>query len=191
MSLFGFKEWKLICDVLETGSQSVILRKGGISEGKRGFQWLHREFFLFPTYFHEQADQLNLGEDAQIPDIPTKEADEVEIRLFAEIEETWEIDSLETALSLQDLHTWQPQVIEERFGYGENDGISLALLKVHRLAAPWTLANRKGFGGCRSWLGLPEEEGLPGDWRKTCEQVVADARIAEIRSELTDRLGSK
>lgn len=188
MSLFGFKEWKLICDALEVGNQTLILRKGGISEGKHGFQWLHQEFFLFPTYFHEQPGQLR-GEDDPGGDlIPTKEAGEVEVRLFAEIAQTWEITDLDQALSLERFHLWQPQVIEERFGYGENDGVSLALLRVQRLEEPWVLANRKAFGGCRSWLGLPEDEGLPTDWREELETVLSDSAFEKVRQELKESL---
>src|SRR5271163_3110147 len=51
----GFKEWTLICEALGSGAQSIILRKGGIAEGRAGFRFQHDEFFLFPTLFHEQA----------------------------------------------------------------------------------------------------------------------------------------
>ena len=37
--MFGFKEWTLICDALGRGEQSIILRKGGIAEGRAGFRF--------------------------------------------------------------------------------------------------------------------------------------------------------
>ena len=80
MSTFGFKEWKLVCDAMERGEQSIILRKGGISEGKHGFQWLHQRFFLFPTYFHEQTTQLRLSWEPDPNELPTKDRETVEIR---------------------------------------------------------------------------------------------------------------
>jgi hypothetical protein len=46
----GFKEWTLICEALGNGSQSIILRKGGIAEGRAGFRFQHDEFFLFPPF---------------------------------------------------------------------------------------------------------------------------------------------
>src|SRR5438477_1344443 len=48
MESVGFKEWSLVCDALGRGEQSVILRKGGIAEGREGFSFRYREFFLFP-----------------------------------------------------------------------------------------------------------------------------------------------
>ncbi|MFT5466493.1 MAG: hypothetical protein ACI8UO_001593 [Verrucomicrobiales bacterium] len=188
MSVFGFKEWKLVCDAMERGEQSIILRKGGISEGKHGFQWLHREFFLFPGYFHEQSERLRLSWDAATEQ-PTKERDEVAVSLFAEIVKTWEISDLDQARALSDLHVWKDEVIEERFGYGENDGLSLALVRLSRLPAPWVLANRKGFGGCRSWLGLPENEGLAENWREQLLAVDPIESVETVEGKIESALG--
>src|SRR5687768_11757609 len=37
----AFKEWAIIVDALARGDQILILRKGGISEGREGFQIDH------------------------------------------------------------------------------------------------------------------------------------------------------
>ena len=58
MQSIGFKEWALVCEALGTGRQKIILRKGGIAEGRDGFSFQHREFFLFPTFFHEQLERV-------------------------------------------------------------------------------------------------------------------------------------
>jgi hypothetical protein len=58
MKSIGFKEWSLVCGALGSGEQSIILRKGGIAEGRSGFSFQHREFFLFPTFFHEQIGKV-------------------------------------------------------------------------------------------------------------------------------------
>ena len=55
---FAFKEWAAVCEALATGRQSLILRKGGIHEGREGFRVEHREFWLFPTHFHLRPDDL-------------------------------------------------------------------------------------------------------------------------------------
>jgi len=184
MGLHAFKEWKIVCDVLERGDQAIVLRKGGISEGKLGFQWLHDDFFLFPTYFHEQVAQLRPGAvDPSIP-LPDGEPETVEIRLFAQIIETRRLTSLDAALDLEPLHVWSRQVVEERFLWGDAPGLSLAFLRVFRLERPWLLAQRASFGGCRSWLGLPANEGLPADWRETMVPVLSDERIDEVREAL-------
>ena len=61
MESIGFKEWSLACNALGHGAQSVILRKGGIAEGREDFSFRHREFFLFPTFFHEQIGKVRIA----------------------------------------------------------------------------------------------------------------------------------
>ena len=63
----AFKEWSLVCEALGGGEQSVILRKGGIAEGKSGFGFEHGEFYLFPTWFHGQIDKVRKA-DAVLPE---------------------------------------------------------------------------------------------------------------------------
>lgn len=181
-SRFGFKEWKLVCDVLEQGQQSILLRKGGISEGKDGFQWIHPSFFLFPSYFHEQARQLRLPEGWKgDEEVPTAEREKIEIRLFAEIVETHRLTDLKQIHELEPFHAWNREVVEERFQWGDEPGLSLALIDVYKLKEPWVLENRKGFGGCRSWLGLPEEEGLPSDWFESLERITDGGALQAVR----------
>ena len=55
-----------MCKALEEGRQSLILRKGGIHEGREGFSFAHDEFVLFPTRFHAQGDYV------KIPEVVTK-----------------------------------------------------------------------------------------------------------------------
>ena len=54
----AFKEWAAICAALGDGRQSLIVRKGGIHEGREGFRVAHDEFWLFPTGFHQQRDEI-------------------------------------------------------------------------------------------------------------------------------------
>ncbi|HUR54032.1 MAG TPA: DUF1802 family protein, partial [Gemmataceae bacterium] len=54
MLSIAFKEWAVICRALAEGRQSLILRKGGISEVGGEFRPEHESFLLYPTLFHEQ-----------------------------------------------------------------------------------------------------------------------------------------
>ena len=78
MESVGFKEWALVCEALGRGEQTVLLRKGGIAEGRAGFGFRHSEFFLFPTFFHEQIEKVRIAG----AEIPKGRGGEVEIRLF-------------------------------------------------------------------------------------------------------------
>lgn len=52
MKSFGFKEWAVVCEALGRGQQCIVVRKGGIAEGREGFAFGIRNFFfsrLFST----------------------------------------------------------------------------------------------------------------------------------------------
>jgi hypothetical protein len=170
MESIGFKEWSLICDALGGGEQSVILRKGGIAEGRGGFSFRYREYFLFPTFFHEQ-----IGKVRNAPaELPTPKS-EIEISFFAKVERAVCIRSLEMAKALAPLHVLTPEVVQERFGY-KGEGLNAAFVRVFRLELPWCFPNEKRFGGCRSWVELPEPP------RLTMRPVMDDAAHAELLS---------
>jgi hypothetical protein len=81
MESVGFKEWANVCEALGRGEQTVLLRKGGIAEGRDGFGFRHSGFFLFPTFFHEQIDKVRISG----AEIPKAREGEIEIRYFAKL----------------------------------------------------------------------------------------------------------
>jgi hypothetical protein len=177
----GFKEWSMVCDALAAGEQSIILRKGGIHEGRAGFFWKHDRFFLFPTRFHEQ--------DVQFPwpgsSAPAAAEDEPHvITLFATVSFKYQLTSWEAVEELRPFHFWTTETIRERFDYTDDAGISLAFLRVWRARAPWVFPHQARFGGCRSWLDLPD---VPREM--TLSPVLTDAeheaRLADVRKALS------
>ncbi|MFM8364659.1 MAG: DUF1802 family protein, partial [Verrucomicrobiota bacterium] len=65
----AFKEWAIVCEALGEGKQSLLVRKGGIAEGRDGFAFRHREFFLFPTAFHAQREKTLLPANTPLPQL--------------------------------------------------------------------------------------------------------------------------
>jgi len=151
MQSVGFKEWALVCEALGRGQQSILLRKGGIAEGRDGFGFRYPEFFLFPTYFHEQVGKVRML-NAEVP--PAREG-EVEIRYFAKLAAQRQITSWEEAAALTPFHVLAEPVIRERFEY-KSAGLQVALVRVFRLEPAWVFADKPAYGGCRSWVNLPE-----------------------------------
>lgn len=148
----AFKEWAVVCEALGSGRQSVILRKGGISEGRDGFAFLHREFFLFPTRFHETLEKTTLPPGFPLP---AGREEEVEIRLAAKIEWTCFLSDPDKLSALSDFHILRGEVVEERFRFGEPPGIHVGFARIYRMSAPWILPMERRFSGCRSWVELP------------------------------------
>jgi len=129
----------------------VLVRKGGIAEGRDGFQFRHREFFLFPTFFHEQLARTRLT-DAVLPE---QLSNEIEIRFAAKIEETRALTNWEQVRALEPLHILEESVVRERFDYDDAPGVQVAFVRVLRLATPWRFEDLPRYGGCRSWVELP------------------------------------
>jgi hypothetical protein len=151
MQSVGFKEWALVCEALGRGEQTILLRKGGIAEGRDGFGFRHAEFFLFPTFFHEQVVKVRTPG----AEIPAQSEGEVQIRYFAQLEAQKEITSWEMAAALAPFHILQESVVRERFEY-KGAGLRVALVRVFRLEPSWVFPNRPAYGGCRSWVNLPD-----------------------------------
>jgi|MDTC01.2.fsa_nt_gb hypothetical protein len=178
--LVAFKEWQSICDALANGRQSLILRKGGIAEGRDGFAFKHKAFFLFPTLFHHQWDSIK-----EVPNNPPKlpESDDretVTIDLYAKVVSAEVLEDWQSVGVLHEHHVWKEEVIRERFDYNDHGSIHLAVLRVYRLARPWVLPYQRNFGGCRSWLNLPidrytKTEGIP---------VMSDRKFAILLRKL-------
>ncbi len=178
----GFKEWSLVCAALGAGAQSLILRKGGIHEGKSGFWWRHDRFFHFPTHFHEQTVQFLWTPPSPVPLESAPEGVHT-VEFLAEVESKHQITDWETVRRLAPLHFWTGDTLRERFDYSEQTGISLAFLRVHRLSRPWTFPDERKFGGCRSWLDLP----APPD-SLTLTPVLDEATHAARRTALENAL---
>jgi hypothetical protein len=151
MQRVGFKEWALVCEALGAGRQSVLLRKGGIAEGRGGFGFRHSKFFLFPTFFHEQV--VKVREPSSL--VPAQRAGEIEVRYFAKLEARRKITSWEQTTALEPLHILAESVVRERFEY-KDAGLHVALVRVFRLEPVWVFPDKPAYGGCRSWVTLPD-----------------------------------
>jgi hypothetical protein len=170
MESVGFKEWALVCEALGRGEQTVLLRKGGIAEGRAGFGFRHGEFFLLPTFFHEQIERVRTR-DAELP---RQREGQIEIRYFAQLVDQREVTSWPIASALGAFHILHESVVRERFDY-KQAGLHVALLRVFRLPQPWIFPDAPAYGGCRSWVKLPP---APADTR--LEPVLADREHQEM-----------
>ena len=157
-SSVGFKEWSFVCDSLTQGVQTLILRKGGIHEGRGGFEWKHKSFFLFPTWFHTQGEKLRwVPENAETSFPPEEERTRVYITGYATIECVWKVTDWAKMEAIAHLHLWNEEVVRERFAYDEESCLHIALVRAYKLPNCWSFPYTKSYGGCRSWVNLPED----------------------------------
>lgn len=158
----AFKEWSYIVEALGKGKQSIILRKGGISEDSEQLVTKGTKFLLFPTLFH-QAEQLIKPQ--WLPFLegnlynPTQE--EVHLHYFVEVADARVVTDWATIDRLEGWHAWKDEVILERFErWGKS--IQLLVVQVYELPKPVTIKLLPEYGGCKSWIQLQEDIDLIG-----------------------------
>ena len=152
----AFKEWHVICDALLSGEQSIILRKGGIAEGRKGFAFQHEAFLLFPTFFHSQYDGVRKEVASEQRRNPDEDRQSVQFSGYCRIEGHAVISSWAEVQRLEPFHIWQPSLLRERFDYGGHSALHLAIVRSYRFAQPLDILYSARFGGCRSWVEIPD-----------------------------------
>lgn len=179
----GFKEWQVVCDALSSGRQSILLRKGGIHEGREGFSFAHSSFFLFPTRFHALGDQIREGEVKVMPEWAP--GDRIRITHHAEARWAITLGNWETVNALSPFHIYSEQTVKDRFdweGKGMASGsIHLALVRVCELKNPWEFPYEAKYGGCRSWINLPS---LAADLLESSHPILGDNAFAALETDL-------
>jgi hypothetical protein len=181
----AFKEWAVIVDALGRGDQIIILRKGGIREGRDGFKPVHRRFVLFPTLYHQQRESVISEAQARFdliaPGFPSQ--GNVRIEFFAEVVEWQRLDSLAAAERLRGQHIWRDAVIADRFDWGKDRAIFALAVRVFRLPETAELPMRESYGGCKSWIEL-EREVAAKDARPVLSDDIFARKLESYRAAL-------
>jgi hypothetical protein len=178
----AFKEWAVVCRALGQGRQILILRKGGVAEGPRGFEVTDRQFFLFPTYLH-QAPTSVVPEwrDALAAESADPTPGRVSLSLYAIVSSWLKIASIETLRALEGLHIWSDEIVSERFHRWSEESVIALLVRVYALPTPAVVDSLPAYAGCKSWITLAEQVPLDG-----ARPVIPDAdferKLAEVRA---------
>lgn len=152
----AFKEWQVIVEALLAGDQIIILRKGGISEGRGGFSPDRAaRFWLFPTTFHAQAEKTKPAAARFSTECAASTDPTITLRAFADVAYHAFVSDWESLARLDTFHFWSDDTVRERFDWAKPAGLHLFIVRVHRLVCPLTLAPTPEMGGCKSWIELP------------------------------------
>ena len=154
MTISALKEWAVVCKVLEEGRQTILLRKGGIMERKRGFELRHNDFFMFPTYEHQSKDLLQQEYadkfDSVLRDKPLDDLNKID--LYAKVVSIAETFNREMLQDLRDFHIWNEKYVNARMDYNPQKPLSIILLRVYRLNTAINVTRSPQQAGCRSWI---------------------------------------
>jgi hypothetical protein len=152
----AFKEWAVVCAALAAGRQSIILRKGGIDEGREGFRVKHNEFWLLPTRYHQDSSQLVPEAEPLWRHIESQmPASGFRIDLHAVVKEVFELTDLAAAQRLAPLHILSAKTVEQRFRY-RRPGLFVLAVRIYHVPVPFDIDDSQNIAGCKSWVELDE-----------------------------------
>jgi hypothetical protein len=204
-TLLALKEWAVTIDALLSGDQILLLRKGGLLDGK--FRLEARDFLLFPTTFHA-TDPLLLAPGAAkkfaralaLPE-PKLLVGAVPLKCRARVEAAWSTadGGVVEALAHEGLHVWGEKFTEARLKWRPGAPMTLALVRAEALVRRRRRGGQEGeeeavmsvrqspeYYGCFSWARVEpveaEGEGEAGrGGAEAAEQ--ADARWRPVLSD--------
>jgi len=137
----ALKEWAISAAALSQGRQILLLRKGGLHDEDGAFTLEHREFFLMPTWFHQERGLVKEAHQElwqQAPREDDETAKVVYLRHFARVERVWQLREDAEAALAGAAHIYSRAYLDLRFAYQE------ALVEVG--SAPPVGASPAGLG---------------------------------------------
>ena len=177
----ALKEWDAQITALLEGRTAVLVRKGGIFEQREGFQVQRDQFYLYPTFLHQNLAELNLEYQAGLRPDPTP--GEVALSAYATVEGVLKIEDLPAARSLAELQALNADSLKRRFLYKNRPILHALLLRVYRTQTQ-TVLETPAIKGCVSWIDL--EAAVPV---RQARAVLSDAQFTAERSRLETLLG--
>ena len=188
----AFKEWAIVVDALGRGDQIVILRKGGISEGRGGFKIEKPDFLLFPTLFHQQRESVIPSAQERYAEIAPALPPPERLRLeyWADVRHVQKLGSLADAEALRGQHIWRDDVIAERFEWGRDKSIFALAIRVFRLPQRVELPMVPAYGGCKSWIDVDRDIDIAGSTLVLSDGEF-EGRLSAFRAALQGRDSSE
>ncbi|MEO9276328.1 MAG: DUF1802 family protein [Nitrososphaera sp.] len=176
----ALKEWATVVKALETGNQTVLLRKGGILEAASGFQVESKKFAIFPTYEHQDNSSLKSQFYQYLADAREQKPKEGTNRItsFADVLEEHDVSSMEKIGALSSFHIWSDSYITERMNWMPEKHMKAIFLKVYKID-PIEIPILPEYHGCKSWieLNVNSENG-----NAVLSEAVLQNKLQEFRS---------
>lgn len=181
----AFKEWAIACEAMAEGRQILLIRKGGICEEGNTFTINDPEFFLMPTYEHQNASLL---QPTYIPKLEVLQAtphdlNTVTLHAYAVVDTILVARDDEQVNAVASETIWNAIYVKQRFDFNPYDPLYLILLRVYNLPEPVTIPMRSAYEGCKSWITLERPISTAG-----ATPAIPDAEFAHRRAAVIAEL---
>ncbi len=181
----AFKEWAVSCAALQSGEQILLIRKGGIREDGGTFTIADTEFFLMPTYEHQDAGLLQPHWVSRLHALQAEphDADKVTLAAYAVVDTILQARDDAQVNALANDHIWNAAYVKQRFDFNPYDPLYLLILRVYNLPHPVTLEMQAAYVGCKSWVTLDRPLST-----RNVTPALSDEAFAQRRAELLAKL---
>jgi hypothetical protein len=171
----ALKEWSAAIHALLDGTQTVLLRKGGIHEKR--FAVAASRFVLFPTVAHSHAERVRAEHRDFLGAAAADSTDEeLIVRAGAKVVAAIEVNRPENIDEIESLHIWTPESVRaDRLDFRPKHRLTVLVVQASPLVEPVRLARAAEYAGCKSWVPLPVNPA----WAKPVHADVALAEIAD------------
>ena len=157
----ALKEWAVAVEALERGETALVVRKGGIRE--KAFAVPKTRFLLFKGYEHQNEEQLKPSYHDLLHSIPKlKDDGPVIFTSFAEVHAAYEISEAEELKALDPHHIWAHEYAESRLKWRPKKPLTVLVLRTYLLPEPVEFEYQAEYGGCKSWIELPDNVSATG-----------------------------
>jgi hypothetical protein len=179
----ALKEWAVAVKALSTGTQIMVLRKGGVHRDDKDFRIVHPEFLLYPTYEHQKQELLKpafhslVKETLADDDIPGL----VTLGYWCQVTDKFELRDESVLGSLTERHIWTDDYAQKRLHWRPKQPLTVALLRVYALQQPQALPVLDEYIGCKSWVELGQDVPL-GQMTAVLSDADYEARADAIRA---------
>lgn len=155
----AFKEWASIVQALSEGKQILIIRKGGIREETGEFKLEHQEFFLFPTYEHQNPEDLKPEAHGYLKKAVSEKPknNQIPIRYYAKVQKIIRMENEIDIPRINSHHVWSEKALTERFHFGRRKGFHVLAVRIYRLPETVLVPYDPDYAGCKSWVDLKRQ----------------------------------
>lgn len=153
IALALLREWQSVCDATLAGANHVLIRKGGIAEGRDGFRVRRNFFGLLPTLFHQAKAE---HPDADAPKPPST------VSIVCQLVEAYTLPSLTDLSTLAPFHGYAADQLAARQNYKPDRPLNLILIRAFALRAPIEVDTTRVRPVCKSWAEVDLASGLGG-----------------------------
>jgi hypothetical protein len=190
--MLALKEWAIVCRALEEGKQSILLRKGGILEYRKGFEISQKIFLLYPTFEHQSKEYLqsNYLENFELL-VKGNGLNIVQdklntLRILARIETMHEFRNDTILSKLEKYHIWNERYVNLRMEYNPKKPMNALFLRVYKLPKPISISVNPQWAGCKSWIDIDLAEKYGNSYSNIyellneCEPVIKEDDFRKI-----------